>query len=811
MEPFAGLRVLDLSRSQAGAQTSQLLADFGAEVVLVEPPGGSPLREAAAFPFWARGKKSVALDLHAPHDRLAIARLAGAADVLIESFRPGALDALGLGYEALSAENPGLVYASLTGFGRQGPYARAPGYEGLVLAKLGVFRTFAGMSLTPDRPAFVTVPFASFAAAQVALQGILAALHEREASGHGDRVEASLAQSFLALDTWAWIEHVLAKRWPDALKSAGNFDAQGRPQSHLTFRLLVALTADGDWLQFACTAPKLFAAEMRALGLDWMFSDPEWAGVPKFEDPAKGMDLWTRMLNAAGEKSSADWDAIFQVDHDVFAERFRAGAAILEHPQLAHDGMSLTLRDPDCGLVRQPAALVTAAASPAQLRPAPRLDADRDQVLGQGWAAPPLPRPDPASPPPVGLPLAGVTIVEFASMFAAPQGPALLSELGVRVIKIEPIEGDPIRNLITLPETGGTRVMMGKESIRLDLSKPEGREIARTLCAQADVVLQGFRAGAMERLGLDYAAIRHLKPDIIFVNAPGYGVDGPYGHRPAYAPSIGAAAGFSLTNLGVTQVEQREMNLAEIQSMARRLAAGGTQTSAQADGNAAVAVATAIAFGIYARDRGAGGQELFTSMLNSGAHTMSAYAVTWPGSPPPPTVDAQMRGLTALYRMYDAAEGLVFVAAPSDRDFRRLAEALGRLELGEDPRFATRAARQAHDDELTAVLAEIFAGRSASDWEADLLDRDVGCVEVTASSMEAVLIDTPLGRESGYIVDVIDPTWDETPRQAPLVRLGRLRTRAEPSVLAGQHTDKILEAAGLGGQIARLRAEGVVA
>jgi crotonobetainyl-CoA:carnitine CoA-transferase CaiB-like acyl-CoA transferase len=233
MKPFAGLRVFDLSRSQVGAQASQLFADFGAEVVMVEPPGGSPLRETAAFPFWARGTRSLVLDLHALEDRQQIQNLASSADVFIESFRSGVLEALGLGYEVLAAANPGLVYASVTGFGPDGPCADAPGYEHLVYAKLGVFQTFSRMSQTPERPPFLAIDYASFAAAQVALHGILAALHEREASGRGQHVEASLARSFLALDTWAWIEHVLATRWPDALKQVG-MGRQGMKRLALT-------------------------------------------------------------------------------------------------------------------------------------------------------------------------------------------------------------------------------------------------------------------------------------------------------------------------------------------------------------------------------------------------------------------------------------------------------------------------------------------------------------------------------------------------------------------------------------------------
>lgn len=813
MQPFAGIRVLDLSQTRVGAQASQLFADFGAEVVMVEPPGGLELREHAAFPFWARGKKSVVLDMHAEVDRAEILRLARGADLVVEDFRHGTLDDLGLGYKDMRQGNPGLVYCAITGFGPQGPYADAPAQEGLALAKLGVFQSFARIGTDPSRPAFVTAPYTSWAACQVALHAVLAALHERETSGLGQKVEANLAQSFLAIDTWSWIEHVLATRWPDALKAYTNFDAQGRPLSHMIFRLLVAMSADGAWMQFAATAPKLYAALMKALGLDGLFNDPQWAGIPAFEDPDKGMELWNLMLSAVHARSSAEWDHVFDTDSNVSGEHFRAGADILEHPQLLHDAMTVTLADPERGPVRQPGPLVKASGAPTKLRHAPRLDADRALLLKDGWSAPRLKLPAPSAPVPKGLPLAGVTILELATMFAAPQGPALLTELGARVIKVEPLEGDPIRHLITLPETGGTRAMQGKDSICIDLAKPEGIEIVRRLAAKADVVVQGFRAGVVKRIGLDYEALKSVNPDIIYVNAPGYGVDGPYGRRPAYAPSIGAAVGFALTNLGLSGHEPvREMDMAAMQDMARRLSWASTHTTAQADGVAAVGVGTAIAFGLYARDRGSGGQELFTSMLNSGVHMMSSHAVNWPGQPPTRLVDAEFRGLGALYRIYDAAEGYVFLAAPSQEDWLRLCDAMaGEIDLASNPSFADRASRERNDAALAESLTDVFKRRPAQAWERDLLARNIGCVQVTTTSTEALLLDTPLGRESGYVTEVVDPTWGDTPRQAPLTRLSRSATQAPPPCLAGQHTDDILAEFGLGEEIARLRDQEVVA
>jgi crotonobetainyl-CoA:carnitine CoA-transferase CaiB-like acyl-CoA transferase len=189
--PLAGLRVLDLSNSPAGGQATQTLADFGAEVVHVEPPGGSPLRDQPSFPMIGRGKKSMVLDLHDPGDAALARTMSLGADVLIETFRPGVMERLGLGYEQLSAANPRLVYGSVTGFGRTGPYADVKGYEALVMARVGALWASQAM-VTREGPAHVSVPYCSYGASQQLLTGICAALHERERSGLGQRVDATL-------------------------------------------------------------------------------------------------------------------------------------------------------------------------------------------------------------------------------------------------------------------------------------------------------------------------------------------------------------------------------------------------------------------------------------------------------------------------------------------------------------------------------------------------------------------------------------------------------------------------------------------
>src|SRR5436309_7064602 len=188
--PLDGIRVVDLSHTLPGVQTTQFLADYGAEVVHVEPRGGSPLRREPAWPFWARGRQSVVLDLRDAKDRGVAADLAAGADIVVETCRPGLAERRGLAYDDLAPRNERLVYASISGWGRRGPYAHVKGYEALVMAKLGAFHAFRQMVPRPG-PAFASVPYCSFSTSQTALHGILAALYERERSGRGQRVDAS--------------------------------------------------------------------------------------------------------------------------------------------------------------------------------------------------------------------------------------------------------------------------------------------------------------------------------------------------------------------------------------------------------------------------------------------------------------------------------------------------------------------------------------------------------------------------------------------------------------------------------------------
>jgi crotonobetainyl-CoA:carnitine CoA-transferase CaiB-like acyl-CoA transferase len=804
-----GLRVLDLSNSLAGAQASQSLADFGAEVVQVEPPCGSSLRSNPAYPFIARGKKSIVLDLKAESDRALAHELALGADVLVETFRPGVIERLGLGYDDLQAENPSLVYGSVSAFGRTGPYAGAKGYEALVMARTGAL-TVSGRMVARDGPAHVSVPFCSYGAAQILLVGILGALHERETSGRGQRVDTSLVKGLASLSTWNWYLNIVLTKWPDAFSQAAPVSELGVPLSPIMFMLLIGLTKDGRWLQFSQVQPHLYFAMLKAMGLDWMLVDEKWKDAIWAMGSDQTEAFWEQLLEAVASKTLAEWQEYFETDHEVWAETMARGSDLLDHQQMQHLNAVVQVHDEERGPVRQPGPIARLSATPARLgSSAPRPDAHGRELRSRPWAPKAtLTRSGDAPSSALG----DITLLELGTFFAAPFGGTVLRELGARVIKVEPLEGEPMRTLLPFPEIGAAKTMQGKESIAVDLATDEGRAIVHALAARADIVLQSFRAGKAAKQGVDAATLRALNPNLVYLDAPGYGTDGPCGDRPAFAPTIGAGSGLVMRNIGSSVPEEPGLSIQEIRDASLRLQSSGTTEYAQADGIAAVTVASALALGLVARDRTGVSQELLTTMLTSTAHALADDMVEYAGRPATAAADPELCGYCARYRLYEAAVGWIYLAAPAESEWDDLMAALAEdVDLAGDGRFTDEARRVAHDAELAEVLGQVFKAKPAQHWEDHLLARDVGCVVVSPESPEAVMQSPEFGGVSDLLVEVEHPTFGEHDRLATLVEYSRSTTLAEPGVLKGQHTDRILTELGYSAEaIADLRERKIV-
>jgi crotonobetainyl-CoA:carnitine CoA-transferase CaiB-like acyl-CoA transferase len=541
--PLDGLRVVTTANALPTAIVGQVLADAGAEVWLLEPPEGSRLRSQPAWKFWARGQHSLRVDLTSDDDRALARALLDRSDVFVDGWGTGVARRLGLAADELRASNPRLVHARISAFGDDSRLASLQGWESVVMAAIGGCTSF---SLLTSRagPAFVSAPFCSVSAAHHALQGILGALVERERSNVGQAIEVSLAHSFLAYDTWNWLLLVLADRYDQAFSSAPPFDTEALvPNTPFVFRLLVALSADGQWLQFSQTTDRLWEAFLRTCDLDP--DDPAVRDAPLSDDPAVRVEFWERLLGAVRSRTVDEWLEVFDHEPDVWADTFRAGSSALTHPQLVADRR--VVADEHGHLL--PAELAQSDAwSEFVLAPPPALGAHNDDAATLTTS--PIPHPPEGEPAGDEPALAGVIVVELGSFFAAPFGATLLAEQGARVIKVEPPDGDAIRNLMPFPDLAGIKVLHGKESIVLDLDVAADRAVLDALVRGADVVLQGYRAGVAERMGVTADDLHALNPELVYVSSPGYGSGPPCGRKPAFAPTMGAASGLAVRDIG---------------------------------------------------------------------------------------------------------------------------------------------------------------------------------------------------------------------------------------------------------------------
>jgi crotonobetainyl-CoA:carnitine CoA-transferase CaiB-like acyl-CoA transferase len=594
-------------------------------------------------------------------------------------------------------------------------------------------------------------------------------------------------------DPYGWLLHVLTEKYPDAYSAGRPFTEDG-PMSPLFAFVPVALSGDGEWLQFSQVGPHLFRALLRWLDLEWMLDDPEWAGAPVLAEQEKRNKLWDLLLTAVRRRTTAEWQQVFEQDRNVWAEVFRRGSELLDHPQLIHDRQVIEVSDPERGTVRQPGRLVRLDSEPFSGSLPPGRDAHGAE-LRRGLPDESAPS-EPVSPCPTDAPLAGVTVLELGIWFAGPYGATLLTDLGARVIKVESLEGDPLRATLPFPEAGGARVTQGKESVAVDMRSDKGRDIVYQLVAKADVVLQSFRAGVAERLGVGAETLRAINPELIYLNAPGYGTDGPCGDKPAFAPAIGAATGLAMRNLGASLGHGPDLTLDEIKENSVRLATVSYSAFASSDGLAALGVSTSVLLGLLARRRGKGARVMTTSMLSTVAHALSEDLVEYADRPSTPGPDDELHGFNALYRLYQAAEGWVFLAAPQDHEWNMLTAALsGYTDLLDAPCFATAERRREHDADLVKILDGVFRSRPAAEWERELIEADIGCVQVTEQLPEDYL-QGDFGRLSGLLVDITHPTFDTVPRLGPLVAFSRSAVTPKGGCLVGQHTDAVLHELG---------------
>jgi crotonobetainyl-CoA:carnitine CoA-transferase CaiB-like acyl-CoA transferase len=802
MRPLEGLRVIDLSSGPAGGLATMVLADFGADVIKVERPGGDPFRRIAAAPMWLRGKRSLVLNLREASELERLYQLTDGADVVVVSFRPGSAAHLGADHETLAARNPALIYASITGWGPRGPYARYPGYEGVVAAKSGRMAAFTGQR-PREGPAYAAVPVGVHAASQGAVQGILAALIARDRTGLGQKVETSLLQAMQQYDLMELLAVQLAERDPGRLAGLGRILG---PMPTLNYHPVMA--KDGRWIQLGNLLEHLFYAFLDSADLlDELLAEERFQSSPATWKDEVLEEARDRILERMRERTAEEWMRIFRANGNIPAEPYASAQEALENADLVANGEIVEHMHPKLGVVRQIGPIAQLTETPGLAGEAgPTTGQHQEEILVEAPRTPATPEAS-GDPLPRGRPLHGVTILDFATIIAAPLATSLLADLGARVVKVEPPGGDPYR---ALGPAGllAVKTNAGKESICVDLKSDEGQRILSGLIRKADAIVHNLRPGVPERLGIGYEQVRALRPDIVWVAVGGYGPYGPSANRPSAHPVPGAAVGGALYQAGAGMPPPNCESLAEIREVARQLMRANEPNP---DPNTSMLAVSATLLGLWARRRLGRGQCVFVNMLAANAYANADDFLSYPSKPPRPPVDSDLHGLRAGYRLYRARDGWVFLALVTDAEWSAFCAATHRPDLTENARFTTAEAREKNDAALTKVLAALFRERSADAWEALLTPIDVGCVRADAARPGEFFARDEHVLENGFAPRARHARLGELRRWGPLVVCDGGHEAYGPGALAGEHTDALLAELGRSREeIARLRGEGVV-
>ncbi len=783
------ITVLDFTQGMAGSVATMVMSDFGARVIKIEPPGGDPYRAMPAAPMWHRGKKSVILDLSKEDDRRRAQNLALSADIVVDSFMPGDAKANGLDYDTLSALKPDIVCASITAFGDKGPYARYRPYESLVSAKCGRYMAFAGQN-DREGPNYGAVQVASHAAAMATVRGSAAALMLRDRTGRGQRVETNLLRSITYYDLMQFAVWQMMINRPDEF----DFDPTVVASRPTPIQYLPVRTKDGRWIQLANLMERLFIAEVKAIGLGHLLDQPRYAAAPHLDDDPRE-EMREFILDRMQQKTLDEWmDLFIDVEGDVAAEPFMTSVEALDHPQVIYNGLAQHIEDPTVGDTRQIGPLFRMDATPPRIQgPAPLPGQHTEEVLSGLSPSPSMgERPGEGKYLP-SHPLEGTTVLDLSTVIAGPVSGSLLVELGARVIRIETLAGDWMRNAYNGLAT--SRTMAGTQGLSIDLKSAEGREVLNRLLPKVDVVLHNMRPGAPERVGIGMEQVRKLNPNVVYVYLGGYGSSGPHSHRPSMHPIGGAVGGGVMAQIGSAGIPDPDTRLSmeEIKAVSRRL---GRANEVNPDPNTAMVTATAITMALYARQRFGKPQYVETTMIGSNAYVNADHFFDYEGRIPRPTQDPDGYGAGALHRLYESSDGWIFLDCPFEDEWARMCEALDRADLLSDPRFVNSDARRANDDALIAELAAEFRQKPALEWERIMTSVDVGCVQAEDRGMYHFFSEDPHVEENGLRVDIEDPKYGPMWRYAPILEFSHTSSVAGPGILRGQHTLPILKELG---------------
>lgn len=657
-----GIRVIDFGQYISGPLLGMLLADQGADVIRIERPDG-PAMDTPANATWNRGKRSIALDLKNSADLDVAKKLIAGADVVIENFRPGVMDRLGLGYDAVQTDR--LVYCSLPGFAADDQRAGVAAYEGVVGAATATYRPHEDGG-DKNSPTFTAIPIPSVYAAFQASVAVTMALIARGRDGKGQRIELPLFDAmFPSIGSRGHKVHDPAMRGPNRRGIWG----------------LQYECKDGRWLQFHGFGNQNFKEFAEAAGIsDWDQGLLDLQTI--MNDPELRKEHEVRARELFKTRTAQEWE-------DLIAEAGSEGAVCrtsaewFDHPHARASEMVVEVDDPAHGKMLQPGINGRMSKTPGCVRgPAPAPDQHRAEILSSldnvttaGLSG--------NMEADLKAALQGVKVLDLCIILAGPTCGRTMAEYGADVIKID----SPTRAAVAFHND----VNRAKKSIVLDLKSDEGREIFWQLVDEADVICQNYRAGKIAALGLGYDEVVKRKPDIIYASMNAYGHIGPWALRPGHEQFAQACTGMQMRFGGDKPM---------------------LQPNPVNDYGTGFMGAYAVALALFHKQRTGEGQHVDSALAYTAMTLQSPYMQMYEGKVWDEPSGRECRGFNALHRAYEAKDGWLFIGA---RDAGSLAKAEGLSGVATLDGAA-----------LEQALSETFRTESVENWVNRLTAADVG-------------------------------------------------------------------------------------
>lgn len=770
---LSGIRVLDCGHYIPGPLLGMLLADQGAQVIKVERPGGDPARSEPAFATWNRGKRSIVLDLKTAAGREKARQLARDADVVIENFRPGTAERLGIGYQELAAINPQLIYCSLPGFGPEHTWRQRQGWDAIVGAATGLYSNVEGAA----EPLFTPLPIPSTFAAIVGAVAVAMALCARDGGKGGQRIEVPLYDAMFT----AMGRHLVQFHDIDLP------DTRSQPRLPMQRQYQCA---DGRWVQNHGNYERFVHQFLAAAG------NPEWgpAAVADFGKPldVETADLWARRFEETFKQRTAlAWEQAISA----------AGGACtvcktvdewLNHPHPLAAKMVVEVEDAQLGRMKQPGVQVRLRGTPGVVQGRAPVLGEHSREIAEGLTGdqPAATAPAQAAASSLANPvddvmqaLHGVRVLDLCIVLAGPTCGRTLAEYGADVIKID----DPAR---PYDPAGSLDVNRGKRSILLDLKTDAGRAVFLKLLDTADVVVENYRKGSLAKLGLDYESLRQRKPELIYASLNAYGYGGPWSERPGWEQLAQATSGIQVRRGG-------------------REDAPLLMPYPVNDYGTGMMGAFAVALALHHRNRTGQGQAVDSGLALTAALLQSPYFLDYPGYWRADPEGRDLRGFSALSRLYETADGWFYVHCPDDASRRSLFSLAEFQHLAGHPELTDLdGAAPDQDGVLAGELAAIFRQNTRTYWLERLNSAGVSAIENVGISD---FRNQPQAREAGLIVTRYHPgrgNADHLGNTAHLsatpMRLGR------PTPVLGADADEILAEAGYSPvEVVALRNDGV--